>query len=43
VAAADKSLLIEQFTAVGVAVDESNADTGFDAAFNSMRGALAFR
>jgi hypothetical protein len=43
VAPADKTLLTNAFATVGVSVDDANADTGFGAAFNSARGALAFR
>ncbi len=44
VPAADKTMLISQFAeSANVHVDEGSADTGFDAAFNSLRSALAFR
>jgi len=43
VPAGDKNTLISQFASANVHVDEASADTGFDAAFNSLRGALAFR
>lgn len=43
VAPGDKALLSTAFASAGVTVDDTNADTGFGAAFNSARGALAFR
>lgn len=43
VSPADKTLLTNALAQVGVGVDEASADTGFNAAFNSARGALAFR
>jgi hypothetical protein len=39
----DKALLTSKFAEADVQVDEASADTGFTAAFNSARGALAFR
>lgn len=39
----EKTALVAQFAQQGIAVDEGNADTGFAAAFNTARGALAFR
>ena len=43
VSAADKAMLTSKFAQANMAVDEASADTGFDAAFNSAHGALAFR
>jgi hypothetical protein len=43
VPAADKTALINSFAEANVQVDEASADTGFNAAFNSLRSALAFR
>ena len=43
VPAADKQALTAQFAQNGITVNEANADTGFAAAFNTARGALAFR
>lgn len=39
----EKTALVAQFAQQGINVDEGNADTGFAAAFNTARGALAFR
>lgn len=39
----EKTALVTQFAQQGISIDEGNADTGFDAAFNTVRGALAFR
>lgn len=39
----EKTALVAQFAQQGITVDEGNADTGFAAAFNTARGALAFR
>ncbi len=39
----DKTALAAQFAQQGITIDENNADTGFAAAFNTVRGALAFR
>ena len=39
----EKTALVAQFAQQGITVDEGNADTGFAAAFNTVRGALAFR
>ena len=43
VPAADKANLIAQFKTVHVDVNDASPDTSFNAAFQSMRGALAFR
>lgn len=43
VPAADKTRLVAQFAQQGVNIDEASADTGFAAAFNTARSALAFR
>lgn len=43
VTAAAKTQLVAQFAAQGVTIDEASADTGFAAAFNTARSALAFR
>ncbi len=44
VPAADKTKLINEFrTKANVTVNDASADTSFEAAFNTMRGALAFR
>lgn len=43
VPAADRARLVTQFQAQGVTIDEANTDTGFAAAFNTARSALAFR
>jgi hypothetical protein len=43
VPAAAKTALTAQFNANGITIDEANADTGFAAAFNTARSALAFR
>ena len=44
VPAADKAKLIGEFQSkANVVVNEANADTNFETAFNTMRGALAFR
>ena len=43
VPAADKAQLVAQFNQQGIAIDEASADTGFAAAFNTARSALAFR
>jgi hypothetical protein len=40
---AAKTALVAQFNANGITIDEANADTGFAAAFNTARSALAFR
>ena len=40
---ADKTALVAQFAQQGITVDEASADTGFAAAFNTVRSALAFR
>lgn len=40
---ADKTALVAQFAQQGINVDEASADTGFAAAFNTVRSALAFR
>lgn len=40
---ADKALLQAEFNKVQVTIDEAQPDTGFAAAFNSARGALAFK
>jgi len=39
----EKTALVTQFAQQGIGIDEGNADTGFAAAFNTMRSALAFR
>ena len=43
VPSAAKAQLVTQFAAQGVNIDEASADSGFAAAFNTARGALAFR
>jgi len=43
VPAADRAALTAQFNQQGIAIDEASADTGFAAAFNTARSALAFR
>lgn len=43
VPAADKVALTAQFNKQGITIDEASADTGFAAAFNTARSALAFR
>ncbi len=43
VPANEKTALAAQFAQQGVTIDEGNADTGFAAAFNTARSALAFR
>jgi hypothetical protein len=40
---AEKAVLLSNFAVAKVQVDDAHADTSFAAAFNSMRGALAFR
>jgi hypothetical protein len=40
---ADKALLQSEFGKVQVTIDEGQPDTGFAAAFNAARGALAFK
>ena len=40
---AEKTALVAQFSQQGIHVDETSADTGFAAAFNTARSALAFR
>ncbi|HEV8261350.1 MAG TPA: hypothetical protein VGQ19_11415 [Burkholderiales bacterium] len=39
---ADKNALISLFGANGVPIDETKTDTGFNAAFNAMRSAMAY-
>ncbi len=43
VPANEKTALAAQFAQQGITIDEGNADTGFAAAFNTARSALAFR
>ena len=43
VPAADKVALTAQFNKQGITIDEASVDTGFAAAFNTARSALAFR
>jgi hypothetical protein len=43
VPAAEREKLQKAFVASGIAIDEANGDTNFDAAFRSMQGAIAFR
>jgi hypothetical protein len=43
VAPADKAALTAAFNANSIPVNDASADTSFGAAFNSVRGALAFR
>jgi hypothetical protein len=43
VPAADKVALTAKFNQQGINIDEASADTGFAAAFNTARSALAFR
>jgi hypothetical protein len=39
----EKTALVAQFAQQGITIDEGNADTGFAAAFSTVRSALAFR
>ena len=41
--AADKTFLQKEFTENGISFDENVADKSFNAAYNTARGALAFR
>jgi hypothetical protein len=41
--AAEKTLLTQVFNQNQVPIDETSTDTGFNAAFNSMRNAMAFQ
>ncbi len=43
VPAAEKTALTAQFRSANMAVDEAAPETSFEAAFNSARGALAFK
>lgn len=43
VPAAEKTALTAQFRGANIGVDEAAPETSFEAAFNSARGALAFR
>jgi hypothetical protein len=43
VPAAERTALTQQFQAANVGIDDAAPDSSFEAAFNSARGALAFK